>query len=45
MSEFLLEIFCEEIPARMQKKAIDDFEDIFCNFFTENNIIQQKANI
>lgn len=38
MSEFLLEIFCEEIPAKMQKKAISDFEEIFCNFFTENNI-------
>jgi len=38
MSEFLLEIVCEEIPAKMQKKAISDFEEIFCNFFTENNI-------
>ncbi|MDB2550678.1 glycine--tRNA ligase subunit beta [Rickettsiales bacterium] len=45
MSEFLLEIFCEEIPARMQKKAIDDFEDIFCNFFTENNITFNKKQI
>ena len=39
MSEFLFEIFCEEIPARMQKKAIADFEKIFCDFFTENDII------
>ena len=38
MSEFLLEVFCEEIPARMQKKAIADFEEIVCNCFTENEI-------
>lgn len=45
MSEFLLEIFCEEIPAKMQKKAISDFEEIFCNFFTENNIKFDKNQI
>jgi glycyl-tRNA synthetase beta chain len=45
MSEFLLEIFCEEIPAQMQKKAISDFEEIFCNFFTENNIKFNKDQI
>ena len=45
MSEFLLEIFCEEIPARMQKKAIADFEKIFCDFFTENDIIYEAEEI
>ena len=45
MSEFLLEIFCEEIPAKMQKKAIADFEEIFCNFFLENNIKYNKKHI
>ena len=30
MSEFLLEILSEEIPARMQQKGISDLEDAFC---------------
>ncbi|MFT4717939.1 MAG: glycyl-tRNA synthetase beta chain [Rickettsiales bacterium] len=45
MSEFLLEIFCEEIPARMQKKAIIDVEEVFCNFFIENDIKYDKKQI
>ena len=28
MGEFLLELFSEEIPARMQKKAVEDFNKL-----------------
>ena len=40
-----MEIFCEEITDRMQKKAIADFEKIFCDFFTENDIIYEAEEI
>ncbi len=30
MAELLLELFCEEIPARMQERAADDLKRLVC---------------
>lgn len=38
MAEFLLEIFCEEIPARMQQKAAADLEKIIENKLKAENL-------
>ena len=38
MAELLIEIYGEEIPARMQQKAMEDFRKIFEEFFTKQNI-------
>ncbi|MFT6106283.1 MAG: glycyl-tRNA synthetase beta chain [Rickettsiales bacterium] len=38
MSELLIEIYSEEIPARMQQKACSDFERIFFELFNKQNI-------
>lgn len=38
MSEILLEIFSEEIPARMQEKALQDLRNIVIAHFTKNHI-------
>ena len=38
MSEFLLEIYSEEIPARMQKKAANDLAQIFLDFCQKEEI-------
>ena len=38
MSEFLLEILSEEIPARMQQKGISDLEDAFCLKLREHRV-------
>ena len=38
MSEFLLELFCEEIPARMQAKAEADLEKLFLGALTESGL-------
>jgi glycyl-tRNA synthetase beta chain len=35
MAELLIEIYNEEIPARMQQKAAEDFRKIFEEFFTK----------
>jgi glycyl-tRNA synthetase beta chain len=45
MSEFLLEIYSEEIPARMQNKAIADFKNIFLDFCRKENIKIDANNI
>jgi len=45
MSEFLLEIYSEEIPARMQNKAAGDFEKIFLEFFAKQNIKVHEKNV
>lgn len=37
MSEFLLEVYSEEIPARMQKQAAINFHKIFFDFFIKEN--------
>lgn len=43
MSEFLLEIYSEEIPARMQNKALENIKRIFLEFFAKENIkIEEK---
>jgi glycyl-tRNA synthetase beta chain len=38
MTELLIEIYSEEIPARMQQKAMEDFRKIFIEFFNKQNI-------
>ena len=38
MAELLIEIYSEEIPARMQQKAVEDFKKIFSEFFLKQNI-------
>ena len=38
MAELLIEVYGEEIPARMQQKAMDDFKKIFIDFFNKQNI-------
>ena len=38
MSEFLIEIYSEEIPAKMQSKAAANFKQIFSEFFIKQNI-------
>ncbi|MFT6077281.1 MAG: glycyl-tRNA synthetase beta chain [Rickettsiales bacterium] len=38
MSELLIEIYSEEIPARMQQKALGDFKKIFIELFNKQNI-------
>ncbi len=45
MSEFLLEIYSEEIPARMQSKAADDFKRIFLEYSQKENIKIDETNI
>ena len=34
MAEFLLELLCEEIPARMQKEAAENLRKLFCDQLT-----------
>lgn len=38
MSEFIFEIYCEEIPARMQKAARESIEQLFTKFFEEKSL-------
>lgn len=38
MYDYLLEIFCEEIPARMQKNGAHALNEVVKNMFTENGI-------
>ena len=38
MSELLLELFSEEIPATMQQKAAAEYEEIFAKYFQEQTI-------
>ncbi|MDA0902510.1 MAG: glycine--tRNA ligase subunit beta, partial [Proteobacteria bacterium] len=38
MTELLIEIYSEEIPARMQRKAADDFKKLFIDLFNKQNI-------
>ena len=38
MSELLLELFSEEIPAMMQQKAAAEYEEIFAKYFQEQTI-------
>lgn len=43
MAEFLLELFSEEIPARMQVKAADDLKDLVTKGLTEKGLTFTKA--
>jgi len=45
MAELLIEIYSEEIPARMQQKAMEDFRKIFVEFFTKQNIKFSETNL
>lgn len=43
MSELLLELFSEEIPARMQKKAAADLQRLVCDGLKEANLSFEQA--
>lgn len=43
MAEFLLELFSEEIPARMQVKAADDLKDLIVKGLAEKGLTFTKA--
>ncbi|PCJ39435.1 MAG: glycine--tRNA ligase subunit beta [Alphaproteobacteria bacterium] len=43
-AEFLLEIFSEEIPARMQAKAANDLKSIFTNALTKGGVKFKEAD-
>ena len=43
MAEFLLELFSEEIPARMQVKAADDLRDLVTKGLTDKGLTFTKA--
>jgi glycyl-tRNA synthetase beta chain len=43
--ELLIEIYSEEIPARMQIKALEDFKKIFSEFFVKQNIQIKAENL
>ena len=46
MSEFFLELFSEEIPAKLQINARKELSQIFNAFFEENGIITKgKINV
>jgi glycyl-tRNA synthetase beta chain len=45
MSELLLELFSEEIPAMMQGKAASAYEDIFRKYFAANKIAFQNIEV
>ena len=46
MAEFFLELFSEEIPAKLQVSARKEFKEILRNFFNENDIlIKENFNI
>ena len=44
MSEFLLELFTEEMPPALQKSAKEDLLLIFKNFLNQKNIAYHKIN-
>lgn len=45
MSDFLLEVFSEEIPAIMQKSAAENFLRIATEIFTKNNLSFEPSHI
>lgn len=45
MREFLLEIYSEEIPARMQKEAEKSFFNLFSKFFAKHNIKYKNLEV
>lgn len=44
MAEFLLEIFSEEIPARMQKRAMEDLAKMVSDALAKNGIVVENPN-
>ena len=45
MSELLIELFCEEIPAMMQARAETAYLDIFKKYFQEKEIVFEEIKI
>ena len=45
MSDFLLEVFSEEIPATMQKSAAENFLRIATEIFTKNNLSFEPSQV
>lgn len=45
MAKFVLEIYSEEIPARMQEKALIDFSIIANEIFKKNNLLINESDI
>ncbi|MBU6139983.1 MAG: glycine--tRNA ligase subunit beta [Proteobacteria bacterium] len=45
MSDFIFEIFSEEVPAKMQKAAAENFIKIACEVFTKNNLQFTSAHV
>ncbi|MBU6339237.1 MAG: glycine--tRNA ligase subunit beta [Rickettsiales bacterium] len=45
MTNFILEIFSEEIPARMQKNAVENFAKIAVEIFSKNNLSYENFNL
>ena len=43
MSELLVEIFSEEIPARMQKQAAADLERLVCDYLKKEGLTYEKS--
>ena len=43
MAEFFLELFSEEIPAKLQKKAREDLLQSFIDFFKKKILIIVKG--
>lgn len=44
MPELLLELFCEEIPARMQRKAADDLRKLVTDALVEQGLVYEGAH-
>ncbi len=44
MSELLLELFCEEIPARMQPRAASDLKRLICEAMTREELAYEHAD-
>ena len=45
MSDFIFEIFSEEVPAKMQKAAAENFVKIASEIFAKNNLQFSQDNI
>lgn len=45
MAEFLLEILSEEIPAKMQKMAVDNFAKLALDIFAKNDVDFDKSQL
>ena len=43
MSDLLLELFCEEIPARMQRRAADDLKSLVTNALVDAGLVYEGA--